>query len=247
MISVILVEDVDQDRECIISLLKSHADFAIMDFGYDGYDAIALSKKHKPDIAILNLNLNFFNEIEVSHLLKNNSPGTSVVLMSSRVEIHKMKKSVEGKISAYLLKEEDLKNLAAILRQVKAGEMYVNHRIGMWAFNLLAELLHGKRHHGKLTLHEEQYSNLYSKQYSKLYSEQYDELFKLNRKELKILTFIGQGRSDKEISGRIHLTNGTVRNYISNVLRKTGLSNRAQLVRYAIDSGLAGLRSVGAE
>ena len=214
MVSVILVENVDRNIECIITQLKEQKDFRLVEIGCDGYDALKLSNKHKPNIIIINLSLNFYNEVEISHLLKENSPGTSVVLISSHAEIQMIKKTVRSRISAYLL-TEDIDNLVEILRRVIENGIYVNPKIEILVFSMLADLLHEKRPN----------------------NFRQNDILMYSRKELKIIELIGLGKSDKEISDYMQLKNGTIRNYISGLLKKTGLKNRLQLVRYAMSNG----------
>ena len=183
--------------------------------GSDSFTALRFSKTFSPDIIILNLGLDFFHGIEVSRLVNSNSPKTSVVLISSRIDGTMLKRSFKGKAAAYLLKEDDMENLAVILRKVNAGETYVNPRIGMWALESLEESLPENR------------KGIIQKR----------KLPKLNHKEIKIIRFIGQGQTDKEMAGSLRLKNGTVRNYVSNLMRRTGLKNRAQLVHFAIVNG----------
>ena len=213
MISVILVENVDRNKERIVSQLKKQKVFRLVEVGCDGYDALKLSDKHKPNIVIINLSLNFYNEVEISHLLKKNSPGTLIVLISSGTEIQMIKETVDSRISAYLL-TEDIENLVEILGRVIDGGIYVNPKIEILLFSMLADLVHEKR--------------------PKI-NHQHDIMI-FSRKELKIIELVRQGKSDREISDYMQLKNGTIRNYISRLLKKTGLKNRLQLVRYAFSN-----------
>jgi DNA-binding NarL/FixJ family response regulator len=56
--------------------------------------------------------------------------------------------------------------------------------------------------------------------------------------ELRIMTFIGEGRSDKEIAENLNLKPGTIRNYISSAMRKAGLRNRTEIAIYVFKKGL---------
>ncbi|MDR0496695.1 MAG: helix-turn-helix transcriptional regulator, partial [Treponema sp.] len=66
----------------------------------------------------------------------------------------------------------------------------------------------------------------------------------LSKLELQMLAYIGEGKSSDEIAGNLHLAVGTVRNYISTVMRKTGTRNRSQLARCALFYGLVPERNL---
>jgi DNA-binding NarL/FixJ family response regulator len=63
----------------------------------------------------------------------------------------------------------------------------------------------------------------------------------ISKTELQIMRFIGEGRSSKEIAERLNLKAGTVRNYISSAMQKTGLRDRIQMAIYAVQNGLTGI------
>ena len=74
-------------------------------------------------------------------------------------------------------------------------------------------------------------------------SSREDPLGYLSKMELRVLTNIGEGYTSGEIASNLNLAVGTVRNYISSVMRKTGLHNRSQMARYALYYGLVSLKT----
>jgi DNA-binding NarL/FixJ family response regulator len=218
MISFVLIDKLSSDRERIKMLLSSQKDFEFRGFGNDGCDALKLVLSHKPDVVIIDPAVDFYNGFEVSHLLKNRSPGTAIVMLGSCLDEHMAPEFITAPIAAYLLKEEDIDSLAGIVRKVKAGEFYVNQKIGCWAFQFLANILRKKQ---SPVCHS--------------------PLPKLSQKEMRIFTFIAQGQSDKEIARKIGLKDGTIRNYVSKIMRKTGTNNRSRLTSYAINCGFSGV------
>ena len=209
-----MIESAEREKELIFAQLKHHAEFDIRAVGNDSYDALLLSKKYNPDIILLNQENNLYKGIEVSHLVKRHSPNTAVVLMSGRFDSSMIRRCAESQASAFLLLEEDIDNLEFILRHVSEGKTWVNHRIGFSALKKLSD-----------------------QQAIRLQRIKPYEKHKLTRNEILIMRLISQGCADKEIAERMRLKDGTVRNYISRLIRKTGLKNRAQIVRYAILNG----------
>ncbi|AEF80637.1 response regulator transcription factor [Leadbettera azotonutricia] len=223
MISIVVIDDEIQDIERIKYLLHSQGDLELRGFGKDGYDAIRLVRSIKPDIAILNISLALYCGVEISHLLKRDSPSTAIVAMGSQLDINLIKRVVNEAVAAYILKE-DFNHLAEILRKVHEGEYYFNPLICTQAFRILASLL------------QKPAAGDYIPSACKKES---DFPAGLSRTEMKILALIGEGYSDKEIAGKLKLKNGTVRNYISRIMRKGCLKSRPQAIAYAIKNGLS--------
>jgi DNA-binding NarL/FixJ family response regulator len=223
MISIVVIDDEIQDRERIEYLLHSQGDLELRGFGKDGYDAIRLVSSIQPDIAILDIGLDLFCGVEVSHLLKRNSPSTAIIAMGSEAKIDLVKRAINGDVAAYILKEADFNQLAEILRKVHGGENYFNPLISALAFRMVANLLRKETKSSRRELPPR--LNLPSAG--------------LSRTEMMILASIGEGRSNKEIADKLKLKAGTVRNYISRAMHKAGLKNRAQAAVYAIKNGLS--------
>jgi DNA-binding NarL/FixJ family response regulator len=215
MISIVVIDDKIQDMERIKCLLHSQGDLELRGFGKDGYDAVRLVNSIKPDIAILDISLDLFYGVEISHLLKRDSPGTAIVTMSSQADINLIKRTVNGAVAACILKEVDFNQLAEILRKVHEGEYYFNPHVCIMAFQILADMLQAPAAGAHILPAG------------------------LSKTEMKILAFLGEGYSDKEIAGKVKLKPGTVRNYISRIMHKAGLKNRAQAAAYAIKNGLS--------
>ena len=229
MISIVVIDDEIQDRERIEHLLRSQRDLDLQGFGKDGYDAIRLVRSLKPDIAILDISLDLYCGVEISHLLKRDSPDTAIVVMGAQADINLVKRAANGAAAACILKEADFFQLAGILRKVHKGGSYFNPLICTLAFSLLAKLLKepsaGER----------------------MFSARKDSPVKsgfpagLTRTEMRILAAMGDGCSEKEIADKLNLGARTVRNYISRIIRKIGLKNRPQAIAYAVKNGLSSL------
>jgi DNA-binding NarL/FixJ family response regulator len=142
--------------------------------------------------------------------------------MGSQANINLIKRAVNNAVTAYILKEADLSHLDEIVRKVHEGENYFNPSICTMAFHTLADLL---QKHSDGTPQKDKDFNL--------------PISELSKTEVKILAFLGKGYPDKEIANKLHLSTGTIRNYISQVTHKTGLKNRTQAAVYAIQNGLS--------
>ena len=222
MIKVILVNNNIREKEEISAVISSHRDLTIQALGNDNYDAVALVKKYKPDIVLLEAALIFNDGMEINKTLKRYSPATSIVVYSSQVRDSLIKAMVNGVLTDCLIKDHDMARLAIILRKIYRGEHYINPRITARANQMLADFFTGKITPPSIN---EEIPLFVPADFSK--------------SELDVLRLVTMGYNSKEISGYLYLKEGTVRNYISSIIQKTGVKNKTQVVLYAQKWGLS--------
>ena len=221
MIKIVLVDVNEEGKDQITNRISSHKDLMIQGTGKDNYDAIMLVSKFHPDIVMLNATLGIYDGVEITCILKRCSPSTEIVIFSSRIEDRLIREVVKGKITGCLLMSTDMDRLAVILRGIYHGEYYVNSRIAARAFQILGEYYKGK---------------VPEKEQSREKSISF--ILNLSRMELRILRLVADGCTSKEMAQTLSLKEGTIRNYISQVMHKTGLKTRTQVVLYALHNGL---------
>jgi DNA-binding NarL/FixJ family response regulator len=228
MIRIILVDDDARSKEEINNLIAPQNDIVIQGMGNDYFDAIMLVKKYKPDIALLDAALGFYDGNEIPCMLKRYSPDTAIVIICSSIKDSFIHGMVKGTITGCLLKDQDMNNLEIILRSIYKGEYYVNSQITVRAFQLLAGYFQKKvfiqkgKEPAKTPIGN---SYIFPRDFSK--------------SELRILRYVAYGNVSKEIAKDLNLKDGTVRNYISALMRKTGLKTRAQLILFARQKGFS--------
>ena len=227
MISTVVINPKKNDREKIISLLSSSVDIKVLAHGKDGYDALKLIGKLKPDIAILDNNLEFIEGEEISPLLKARSNSTAVVILIAKISDYQLYRAASNKISGLVHKDTEMDKLPEIIKWIHKENCYISPFFATRVMQLLAT--------------NKNLTETSAKQEEKiLYST--DPTGYLSKMELQILTCIGEGFTSGEIAKKLSLAVGTVRNYISSIMRKTGLNSRSQMVRYSFQYGLVSLR-----
>ena len=238
MISTIIICPQKHEREKIVSLLSAEKNIKVLAHGKDGYDALKLVGSHKPDIAILYNNLEFVDGEEILPLLKIRSPSTAVVIVVSKINDYQLYKAAAYEVSGIVNKEADLDSLPGILENVYEGKCFISPVLASRVMRLLCSLTSKASVHGSGE-NKSQARPLESGYVMFLSGE--DPTAYLSRTELKILVEIGEGHASTDIAKNLGLAVGTVRNYISSVMHKTGMNNRSQMVRYAYSCGLVPL------
>ena len=221
MINLVLVENDVYYKKMMSDILACQEDLTIRGFGNDYYDAIMLVKKHKPDIAIIDTAPDN-SEMNIARVLKRYSPETSIAILSSNIKDTLIKEMAKGTITNYLLKDYDIKKLANIIRGIHRGEPYINPRINARIFQLLADHFQVNGNNQKEATHIINHGR-------KVHDFKED----FSKTELEILHYISKGYTSKDMARTLYIKEGSVRNYVSSIMRKTKLKSRTQIVLYA--------------
>jgi DNA-binding NarL/FixJ family response regulator len=217
---MVIIDTEEKEREKINNLLSSHKDFYVQGLGKDGYDAIKLVTSYKPDIAILGVNLDLINGLDVVPLLKRQSPATLIVILTSHLDDDQISRALSSKIAGFLLKDADLDTLPLILKDIQFGKYYMSPQVSTRIFYIFSEISGRDRPVHPMPQRARALPS------------------GISRTELQIISCIGEGRSNPEIAKYLNLKAGTVRNYISSIMHKTGLRDRTQIAIYALRNGL---------
>ena len=236
MIKVVIIDREKHVQDRISSILSAHKDFEVLGLGKDAYDALKLIGNLKPDVAILDNHLEYIEVQEIPPLLRARSPSTAVVILATKTSDTQLYKAAANDVAALLHKESDMHLLPWALKSIAAGGRFISTSFTERAMHLLAIANRGVSGECAKPLANTPLNGVTEKLLPTKDPTEY-----LSKTELKILACVGEGKNSKEISKSLTLAVGTVRNYISSVMKKTGCNNRSQLVRYALEYGVVPL------
>jgi DNA-binding NarL/FixJ family response regulator len=239
LISTVIISPQRHERERIVSLLSAEKEIKILAYGKDGYDALKLIGSYKPDIAILDNNLEFIDGEEIPPLIRIRSPSTAVVIVVAKISDYQLYKAATNEVSGIVNKEADIDSLPGILKNVYEGKCFISSVFAGRVLRLLCSL--SCKSIGTHGCGESKSQFKPVEAGCVLFLSGNDPAAYLSRTELKILVEIGEGHTSTDIAKNLGLAVGTVRNYISSVMHKTGMNNRSQMVRYAYSCGLVPL------
>ncbi|MDR0497638.1 MAG: response regulator transcription factor, partial [Treponema sp.] len=214
MINTVIINPQKQDREKIAALLIKGGDIKVLAQGKDGYDALKLISTYKPDIAILDNQLEFIEGGEIPPLLKLRSPETAIVILVAKISDYQLYRAASHKVLGFVSKETDMDTLPVVLKCIFEGGCFISPHLAARVLKIFSAL-NGDRQVKKTEKRDEKFRS------------REDPTGYLSKMELQMLAYIGEGKSSDEIAGNLHLAVGTVRNYISTVMRKTGTRNRS--------------------
>lgn len=227
MINIAIINKHENDRKNIVTLLAEQNDFRMVSIGMDGYDAIKSAMIHRPDIVIMDFNLDDINSLDLAPIIKRNSPASALIVLCSHKERDAVGKVLKAGISGCLLQEEVHSNLVATIRSVFHGGLYISKPIKTQALNSF--LVQGV-----------------SRKMANDVFETCPQLFPhcFSPTELQIFNGIIDGQTDKEIAKNLNMVTGSLRNCINVVKKKTGLRNRTQIAVYALLSGTINMEKI---
>jgi len=216
MISITIASKHKDDRKIINTLLSEQADFTIASAGVDGFHAVRSSMTLKPNIIIMDYDMEDVSGPDIMPIIKRNSPATALIVLCTDNECGVVDKALKAGISGFLLWKKDLDNLTSAVRSVFNGGLYISELAKnqlMAKLGIVQTTVQIHRHFLTIT-------------------------------EYNIFNGIIQGQTDREIAEDLNMSIGALRNCINKVKKKTKLHNRTQITVYALLSGILNLTKV---
>lgn len=213
MIRVVLADDHAIVRHGLRTLLEADLECQVVGEAADGLTALALIAEHQPDVAILDLQMPDLGGLEVARQTREQSRRTRVIILSMYdVEpyvLHALRLGVMG----YVLKGAATSDLVAAVHAVIAGKRFLSAELNERALAAYA-------------------------QRAREVAEPLDRYELLTNREREILQLAAQGLSYTEMGDRLAISPRTAETHRGNLLRKLGLKDQTELVRYALSRGL---------
>jgi NarL family two-component system response regulator LiaR len=214
-IKVLIADDHALLREAMRNLLDRQEDIEIVGEASDGEEAVKLSSRLKPDIAIMDIVMPKMNGLEASREIKKVSPGTAIIILTAYDDPQYVLGLLEAGAAGYLLKSARGRDVVAAVRAVREGESVLHPSI-------IAMLL--KRAMGLPTEENRQTGKE-----------------NLTEREIEVLRLAAQGMSNKEIAEKLCVTVRTVKAHISNLFDKMNVASRTEAILKAVREGWLGL------
>ena len=194
-------------------LLRLEPDINVVATAENGASSVELVAREQPDLVLMDLKMPILNGVEATRQIRSIYPGVKILVLTTYDGDEWVFEAIKAGASGYLLKDTPRDELVKAVRGTVAGGTYLHPAIA-----------------GKVI---EQVSLRYT-QSSKLITD------KLTDREVEILTLMTKGLSNNELAEKLFLSEGTVRNHVSAILSKLGVSDRTQAVVIAIQHGLGG-------
>jgi NarL family two-component system response regulator LiaR len=210
-IRVLIADDHAVVRTGLRALIGLQADMEVVGEAADGLEAVELARSLQPDVILLDLVMPRMGGQEAIVEIKQENPQARILVLTSFAEDEQVFPAIKAGALGYLLKDSSPRELLQAIRAVHRGESSLHPTV---ARMLVQEI----RQPPALPPTEDP----------------------LTPREMETLRLVAQGLNNREIAERLVIGQGTVRNYVSNILSKLHLANRVQAALYAVREGIIG-------
>jgi NarL family two-component system response regulator LiaR len=211
MIKVLIADDHKMFRQGLRMLFEMEPDIKIVGEARDGLEVQEMADALEPDIILMDINMPGVDGVEATRRILRNHPDYGIIVLTMFREDEHVFQAIRAGAKGYVLKDADSLEVVRALRTVASGASVLDPAMTGKVFNqfrVLADLSDKTNREG------------------------------LTDRELQILTLIAQGASNREIGDSLHLSEKTIKNYITSIFQKLQMSDRTQAAVYALQHGL---------
>lgn len=208
---ILLVDDHEVVRLGLKALLDHHAQFEVVGEASTAKEALEQVGRLHPDIVLMDIRLPGTSGIEACEEVVRLYPDVRVVMLTSYAEDEMLFSAIRAGASGYILKQIGGEDLVRALESVGRGEALLDPAVTQRVFQEVRRAVK---------------------------EEEASAFANLSQQERHVLLLVSEGKTNREIAKALFLGEGTVRNYVSSILSKLGVSNRAEAAAYAVEHNL---------
>jgi DNA-binding NarL/FixJ family response regulator len=218
MIKILIVDDQPLIREGLRALLDLRVEIEVVGTAGDGREAFERAESLNPDIILMDIRMTGTNGVEGTKLITTKYPNIKVLMLTTFNDSELIFEALEEGASGYLLKDMPTDTIVQAIKTVQAGGVVLPPEI---TGQMVKELKKTKETENKVKALQEP-----------------ESLQELTNRERDVLQKLGYGYSNKEIANILYITEGTVKNHVSNLISKLELRDRTQAAIFAVRYGI---------
>ena len=211
MPTIVLADDHHIVRQGLRALLESEPNFRLVGETGDGLEAVRMVERLQPQVLITDVMMPGLNGLEVTRQVHKAAPHTRVIILSMHANDAYVVEALKNGAVGYVLKDSQASDLVQAVKEVAAGRRYLSPPLS------------------------EREIELYVKKVEDAPEDPYESL---TNREREVLQMAAEGRTSAEIAERLFISPRTAEGHRANVLRKLGLQNHTDLVRFALKRGI---------
>lgn len=211
MIKVLIADDQEIVCQGLKKILQSDPEIQVIATANNGQQALDMIAAKPPDLVLMDLQMPLMNGVQAIRRLRVSHPRLPVLVLTTYMDDKWLFDAIRSGASGYLMKDRPRQELIDAIKGTATGDAYIDPSV---AGKVLSSVASGSS------------------------KKEFDQSYNLTEREQEILTLLAEGLSNAEISQRLWLSEGTVRNYTSTLFAKLGVSDRTQAVILAMRQGL---------
>lgn len=208
---IVLVDDHEVVRLGLKSLLDHHPQFEVVGEAGSAREALEQVASLKPDVVVMDIRLPGTSGIDACEQIVTQFPNTKVLMLTSYAEDEMLFSAIRAGASGYVLKQIGSEDLIKAIESVGRGEALLDPAVTQRVFQEVRRAVK---------------------------EEEASAFAHLSQQEKHVLLLVSEGKTNREIAKNLFLGEGTVRNYVSSILSKLSVNNRAEAAAYAVQHSL---------
>jgi DNA-binding NarL/FixJ family response regulator len=217
-VKILIVDDHALFRVGMRQILEREPDFEIVAEADDARTALDAAFATNPDVVLMDLSLPAPGGIETTQRVKRELPAAAIVVLSTEEDEDALFEAIKAGAAAFILKDIAPEDLVMIIRRVVAGEYLINDKV----FSKPAVASRVLKEFRELAVYGQEAAPIFAP---------------LSPREVEILDNIAQGMTNKQVAYALSISEQTVKNHMSSILRKLSVNDRTQAVVYAMRQG----------
>ena len=198
-------------REGLVQLLEQTEDIAVVGQAGDGFEALKLTGKLKPDVVVLDYTMPNLGGHSAIEQLRKSYPEIKILVLTVHENVHYAMKALEAQANGFIVKGAAALELIQAIRMVNAGKVYVSAEIS----EKITEQLRRQGHHKA-------------------------GVSSLSQREFELLCLLGKGLSLQECAVSMYISESAASTYRSRLLKKLNLKTTGELVKFAVENNIIG-------
>ncbi len=211
MPTIVLADDHHIVRQGLRALLETEPTFKLVGEAGDGIEAVRMVERLRPNVLVTDVMMPGLNGLEVTRQVAKASPQTRVIILSMYSNDAYVVEALKNGASGYVLKDAQSNDLLHAVREVAAGRRYLSAPLS------------------------EREIELYMRKMDDAPEDPYETL---SNREREVLQLVAEGRTSAEIAERLFISPRTAEGHRANLMRKLGLANHTELVKFALKRGI---------
>jgi len=221
-VSILVASKQNNDCKQILDILSSQNDFRVTGIEKDETGAIIRTGQLNPNVLVLDIQPLQIDSDKLIPIIHRGSPSTAIIIFYNISEENHAARAIRAGASGILLKEKDMDKLVPAIEIISLGGYHISAPIIIAHFKTDAYVNNSLKH----------------------ITQKNNIIF--SPAEQSVIADLAKGYSDKEIAKRLNYSEGTIKNSIAAIKRRTRLKNRIQIVVYAISNGIINMEDAAA-
>jgi DNA-binding NarL/FixJ family response regulator len=217
-IRILIVDDHALFRVGISNILGREREFDVVGEAADGRAALEMAGITSPNIVLMDLSLPAPGGLETTQRIRREYPAVAVVVMAQDEDEESLFASIKAGAAAFVIKDISPDDLIHVIRRVSQGEFLINDKV----FSKPAVASRVLKEFRELAVYGQEAAPIFAP---------------LSPREVEILDNIAQGMTNKQVAYALSISEQTVKNHMSSILRKLAVNDRTQAVVYAMRQG----------